>query len=220
MPWCGAVHRNQINNKNRGETPMGKNIIVDSGCDMPEPMKKEMSVAVVPLTLMLGQTEFVDDELLDFAEFMKAMKACKEKVGSASPSPYLYQKAIQSTGGEYIITLSNKLSGSYSNAVLGNSQAQEDSGQSAHILDSKSASAGETLIAIKLHELIKEGLPKARIIEAVHEFIDNMKTYFVLENYDNLQKKRTTEQGHGKPYPNPKYETDYGQRWRRQYCFI
>lgn len=167
---------------------MGASIIVDSGCDMPEQVKKDMSVAVVPFTMMLGQTEFVDDGSLDFDEFMKAMKACKEKVGSASPSPHSYQKAIQSTGGEYVITLSSKLSGSYSNAVLGNSQAQEDGGQSAHIFDSKSASAGETLIAIKLYELIKEGLSKARIIEAVHEFIDNMKTYFVLENYDNLQK--------------------------------
>ncbi|HHW46719.1 MAG TPA: DegV family protein [Clostridiales bacterium] len=167
---------------------MEASIIVDSGCDMPEQMKKEMSVAVVPLTLMLGQTEFVDDESLDLAEFMKTMKECSEKVGSASPSPYLYQKAIQSTGGEYVITLSGKLSGSYSNAVLGSSQAEEDSGQSAHVFDSKSASAGETLIAIKLHELIREGLAKTRIIEAVHDFIDNMKTYFVLENYENLQK--------------------------------
>lgn len=167
---------------------MERNIIVDSGCDMPESMKKEMSVTAVPLTMMLGQTEFVDDESLDLSEFMKAMKACQDKVGSASPAPYLYQEAIQSTGSEYVITLSGKLSGSYSNAVLGNSQVQEDGGQSAHIFDSKSASAGETLVAIKLHEFIKQGLPKARIIEAVHEFIDHMKTYFVLENYDNLQK--------------------------------
>lgn len=167
---------------------MGKNIIVDSGCDMPDAMKKEMTVTAVPLTMMLGQTEFVDDESFDFPAFMEAMKACKEKVGSASPSPYLYQKAIQSTGSDYVITLSGQLSGSYSNAVLGNKHAQEDSGQSAHIFDSKSASAGETLIAVKLHELIKSGLPKPQIIEAVHEFIDHMKTYFVLENYDNLQK--------------------------------
>lgn len=167
---------------------MDKNIIVDSGCDMPNPMKKEMSVTAVPLTMTLGQSEFVDDEFLDLPEFMEAMKSCKSKVGSASPAPYLYQKAIQSTGSEYVITLSGKLSGSYNNAVIGSRQAQEGSNQSAYIFDSKSASAGETLIAIKLRELINEGLPKVQIIEAVHKFIDNMKTYFVLENYNNLQK--------------------------------
>ena len=167
---------------------IGKKIIVDSGCDMPEGMKEELSVVVVPLTLRLGESEFVDDESLDIQKFMKAMKACKEKVGSASPAPYLYQQAIESTGSDYVVTLSGKLSGSYSNAVLGNHQAGETGGRDAHVFDSKSASAGQTLIAIKLHELIKEGLPKARIVEAVHDFIDQMKTYFILENYDNLQK--------------------------------
>ena len=167
---------------------MGKTIIVESGCDIPDLMKKELSVTVVPLSMMLGQAEFADDESLDLPEFLEAMKACKEKVGSASPPPYLYQEAIQETGSEYVITLSGKLSGSYSNAVLGNNLAREETGHSAHIFDSKSASAGETLIAIKLHELLREGLPKARIIEIIHEFIENMKTYFVLENYDNLLK--------------------------------
>lgn len=163
-------------------------IIVDSCCDMPDLMKKEMDVTMIPLTMMLGQAEYVDDETLNLRGFMRDMKACKEKVGSASPSPYLYQQAVQSTRSDYIVTLSDKLSGSYGNAVLGNQQALEETGHSAHIFDSKSASAGETLITIKLHELIHEGMPKTQIIKTIHTFIDNMKTYFVLENYDNLQK--------------------------------
>lgn len=167
---------------------MGNNIIVDSCCDMTDSMKKELCVTTVPLTMMLKRTEFVDDAALNLPVFLQAVKMCKEKVGSASPPPYLYQEAIQNTGSDYIITLSDKLSGSYRNAVLGSHQAKEETGHGAYIFDSKSASAGETLIAIKLHELLNEGLPKAQIIKEVPAFIDNMKTYFVFENYDNLQK--------------------------------
>lgn len=167
---------------------MRNHIIVDSCCDMPDSMKAAMNVTTVPLTMMLGHREFVDDETLNLPEFMKAMKTCTEKIGSASPSPYLYQEAVQGTRSDYVITLSSQLSGSYCNAVLGNKQAQEETGHSAYIFNSKSASAGETLIAIKLYELLGEGLPTAQIIQAVHSFIDSMKTYFVLENYDNLQK--------------------------------
>lgn len=163
-------------------------IIVDSCCDLTAAMRREMNVETVPLTMMLGDAEYVDDESLDLPGFMRAMKACKKKVGSASPPPILYQEAVQNAGGEYIITLSGRLSGSYSAAVLGNRQAEEESGRAAHVFDSKSASAGETLIAIKLYELLKEGLPKTRVVQRMHSFIDGMKTYFVLENYDNLQK--------------------------------
>lgn len=163
-------------------------IVVDSCCDMTESMKEEMGIFSVPLSLMLGQKEFIDDASLDLSMFMQSMKACTEKVGSASPSPYLYQEAVQNTASNYIVTLSSKLSGSYGNAVLGNRQAQEATTRSAHVFDSKSASAGETLIAIKLHEMLEKGLPKSRIIEETQRFIDHMKTYFLLENYNNLQK--------------------------------
>jgi DegV family protein with EDD domain len=167
---------------------MENNIIVDSCCDMSDSMKKEMNITVVPLIMMLGEREFVDDETLHLANFMKAMKACKDKVGSASPSPYLYACAIKEKNCSFVVTLSGQLSGSYSNAILGKSMAEENNEVSTYVFDSKSASAGQTLIVLKLHKLLSQGLPKEEIISTIHHFIDNMKTYFVLERYDNLQK--------------------------------
>jgi len=96
----------------------------------------------------------------------------------------------------FIVTLSSKLSGSHNNAILGNREAEENGFAPAHIFDSKTAAAGETLIAIKLHELIESDMPRNRIIETLQRFIDEMKTYLVLENYTNLQKKRTAQQSY------------------------
>lgn len=167
---------------------MKKRIIVDSCCDMTPEMKSEMGVISVPLTMMLGDTEYRDDETLKMEGFMERVKLYAGKTGSASPPPFLYQEAIESSENAYIVTLSGKLSGSYNNAIVGNNEAMENGMGAACIFDSKSASAGETLIAIKIYELTKAGLPKERIIETIYHFIDKMKTYFVLENYDNLQK--------------------------------
>jgi DegV family protein with EDD domain len=167
---------------------METKIIVDSCCDMTDSMKKEMGLSVVPLTLMLGEREYVDDEALHLPEFMKAMKACTDKVGSASPSPYRYACAMEENQESFVVTLSSQLSGSYSSAVLGKSMAEENKGVGTYVVDSKSASAGQTLITLKLHKLLAQGLPKEEIIHAIHHFIDHMKTYFVLERYDNLQK--------------------------------
>ena len=163
-------------------------IITDSCCDMTQQMRKEIGVVSVPLTMTVGNKEFCDDECLDVNGFMDEMRGFSGKPGSASPSPYLYQEAIETAGDAYVVTLSSKLSGSYNNAVIGNNQAIENGNGSAHIFDSKSAAAGETLIAIKLHELIQAGMPKEKIVKTINHFIDKMKTYFVLENYDNLRK--------------------------------
>ncbi len=104
---------------------MKTKLIVDSCCDMPDSMKKELGITAVPLTLMLGEREFLDDEALHLPEFMKAMKACTDKVGSASPSPYRYACAMEETQESFVVTLSSKLSGSYSSAMLAKSMAEE-----------------------------------------------------------------------------------------------
>ena len=163
-------------------------IIADSCCDLTHELKEKLDVTHIPLTLRLGKKELSDDKNLDLDGFMSEMKECKEKVGSAAPAPHFFQEAIAKAKQSFVITLSSKLSGSYNSAVAGKELAQENENVSVHVFDSKSASAGEALIAIKLHELMQIGMLKDSIIQTVNRFIDNMKTYFLLENYDNLQK--------------------------------
>lgn len=163
-------------------------IIVDSCCDVTAEMKKDMDIVSIPLTMMLGDKEYCDDDSLNLETFMNDMKAFPSCPRSAAPPPILFQEATEKAGESFVVTLSKKLSTTYENAVMGISQAEENKNAKGHVFDSKSASAGETLIAIKIFELIKSGLPREKIIKTVTQFIDNMKTYFVLENYDNVQK--------------------------------
>ena len=163
-------------------------IIADSCCDLTPELRNRLGILSVPLTMRLGNSIYTDDGSLDLPGFMDDMKNCTDKVGSAAPDPYLYQQAIESAPNTFVITISSKLSASYSNAVIGQSYAEENNQYSAQVFDSKSASAGETLIALKLNELISKNMPKESIIRTINKFIDNMKTYFVLENYDNLLK--------------------------------
>ena len=167
---------------------MKHKIIVDSCCDLTPDMKDKYQITTVPLTMHLGSKDFTDDDSLDLTEFMNQMKGCKEKVGSASPAPYLYQEAFKGTDNAFVVTLSSQLSGSYNSAVTGKSSFEDENSSNIHIFDSKTASAGETLIALKLHRLLEEGKSVNHVLAIMRRFIDGMKTYFVLENYDNLQK--------------------------------
>lgn len=167
---------------------MKNKIIVDSCCDAPGDVRKRLNAVLVPLIMRLGQKEYIDDETLDLPQFMRDMRACTCAVGSASPPPTAYQNAFERESSSYAITLSSKLSGSYSSAMLGKALAEENGAGEIHVFDSKSASAGMTLVALKLKELIDQEIERSAIIQRLESFIDNMKTYFVLENYDNLQK--------------------------------
>jgi len=166
---------------------MEHKIIADSCCDMTPQLRERLGVVSVPLFIRLGEKEFIDDSTLDLDGFIDEMKCCTEKVGSASPPPSSYQKAMEDAQDSFVITLSSQLSGSYTNAMLGKSLAEENDGVDVHVFDSKSASAGELLIAVKLRELLKAEWSKEHIVQEVSHFIDDMKTYFVLDRYDNLQ---------------------------------
>lgn len=57
-----------------------------------------------------------------------------------------------------------------------------------HVVDSESASCGETQIVKKLVELEEQGLPFEEIVKQIEEFRSNMHTYFVLDNLETLRK--------------------------------
>jgi len=162
-------------------------IIVDSCCDLTQELKKKLGIMIIPLTMTLGEKSCVDDETLDVPQFMNEMKNCTGRIGSASPSPLLYKEAFQGPHTSFAVTLSSNLSGSYGSAMLGKTLAEEENAD-VHVFDSKSASAGETLIALKIAKLVNDGIPKDKIIASIESFISGMKTYFVLENMDNLVK--------------------------------
>ncbi len=161
-------------------------LVADSCCDLSIELKTEWNVKLVPLTLTLGDESYTDDESLDLPDFMKRMHACKDRVGSAAPSPGLYADAF-GKDDVFAVTLSSNLSGSYASAVSGKAIAEEK-GAKVHIFDSRSAAAAEVLLVLKLRKLIRDGLAKSEIIQCIENFIKEIRTFFVLDNIDNLLK--------------------------------
>jgi EDD domain protein, DegV family len=168
---------------------MDHKIIVDSCCDVTPELTKEYGITTIPLTLVLGDRHITDDDDLDLTQFMLDMKNFKGKIGSAAPSPGLYRDAFIKAGKAFVVTLSNNLSGSYASAMAGKQTAEEESPDTqVHVFDSKSACAGEVLVALNIGDMIRSGLQASKIIEMAEDFIAHMKTYFVLDNIDNLLK--------------------------------
>ena len=165
-------------------------ILADSCCDLSPELLKKTQAKIAPLTITIDDTHYVDDGTVDIPPYLAAMKASKNPIRSACPSPDLYAEDIRATEGDcFIVTLSAKLSGSHNAASLGVQLAQEDMPEKkVHIFDSESASAGETYIALMIHDLIAAGKSFEQIVELVEEKIRSMHTLFVLDSLDNLVK--------------------------------
>ena len=165
-------------------------ILADSCCDLSPELLKKTQAKIAPLTITIDDTHYVDDGTVDIPPYLAAMKASKNPVRSACPSPDQYAEDIRATEGDcFIVTLSAKLSGSHNAASLGVQLAQEDMPEKkVHVFDSESASAGETYIALMIHDLIAAGKSFEQIVELVEEKIRSMHTLFVLDSLDNLVK--------------------------------
>lgn len=165
-------------------------ILADSCCDLSPELLKKTQAKIAPLTITIDDTHYVDDGTVDIPPYLAAMKASKNPVRSACPSPDLYAEDIRATEGDcFIVTLSAKLSGSHNAASLGVQLAQEDMPEKkVHVFDSESASAGETYIALMIHDLIAAGKSFEQIVELVEEKVRSMHTLFVLDSLDNLVK--------------------------------
>lgn len=169
---------------------MDYRIIADSCLDLTPEMKEEGKIQIVPLILQVDGVDFIDDASFDQKKFIKAVADFEGCPKSSCPSPEDYKKAFgEDEIPAFCITLSAELSGSYNSAVLGQRLVQEEfPNKKVHVFNSRSASAGETLIAMKVQELAESGMEFEEVVEKTEEFIRHQDTMFVLENLDTLRK--------------------------------
>ena len=165
-------------------------IVIDSCGELLDKWKNKAYIESVPLTLIVGGEEIIDDETFDQKEFLRKIAECPECPKSACPSPERYLQAFRCEAEHiYGVTLSAELSGSYNSAVLGrNLLLEEEPDKKVHIFNSCSASVAETMIAMKIEEYEEKGMSFEEIVENVERYIEEQNTLFVLENLETLRK--------------------------------
>ena len=167
-------------------------IIIDSCGELTEGLKADGHFCNVALELEVDGVRIRDDETFDQSDFLKRVKESKMGPKSACPSPEEYMQAFEGEAENiYVVTLSDKLSGSYNSAVLASNLYRDehpDTAKNIYIVNSRSASVGQTLIGIKIQELEEAGVPFDEIVKQIEEYTDSMNTFFVLETLETLRK--------------------------------
>ena len=169
---------------------MSYKIVVDSCGELPERCKQDEHFESVPLVLDIDGHLVVDDETFDQADFLRRVAASPNCPKSSCPSPQRYMEAFTCEAEHvYAVTLSAELSGSCNSAELGKKLYQEEKGEKKiHVFNSRSASIGETLIALKIEACEKAGMAFEEVVKTVEDYIAGQNTYFVLESLEALRK--------------------------------
>ena len=138
----------------------------------------------------ITQVGLKPDEHFNQKEFLEQVASCPQCPRSSCPSPESYRQAFESEAEHiYVVTLSGNLSGSYNSAMVGRQMyLEEDESKQIYVMDSCSASCGETQLALLAASLEEQGLSFEEVVSRLEAFRSEMNTYFVLDNLETLRK--------------------------------
>ena len=124
-------------------------VLMDTVGDLSPELLEREEVETIPLTLRFDNEELVAEYGIDPKLILEKVKTSKECPKTACPAPGDFISFFEKYEGKriYVVTLSSKLSGSYSSAVMAKDIYLEDNPHaSIKVFDSLSASAGQGLI--------------------------------------------------------------------------
>ncbi len=168
---------------------MACRIIIDSGGECTEAMREDDVYQIAPLSIEIDGEVFVD-ETISQKELLERIADSPNCPKSSCPTPERFMELYHCDAENvYVVSISSELSGTYNSAILGKNLYMEEYGKkNIYVFDSKSASVGQTNVALKIRECEDSGMSFEEIIDSVESYIKEETIYFVLESLETLRK--------------------------------
>ncbi|GBF71931.1 hypothetical protein PA598K_00157 [Paenibacillus sp. 598K] len=167
-------------------------IVADSTADIPQELREELGIVMVPLKVHFGQDVYLDAVTITTDEFYAKLEASSQLPTTSQPSPNdfieVYNGILEETPDAQILSfhLSSEMSGTYQSAVLAESLIEREADIT--VIDSKSASFGFGIRVVEAARMARAGKSKEEILERVAWLRDNMRLYFLVDTLEYLQK--------------------------------
>ena len=166
-------------------------VVTDSASDFDPARAASLGIAVVPLIVNFGKDEFSAGVNLSTAEFwarMKAPDAPFPTTAACSPGDVqqVYQKAFDD-GAEGIVSIhvAGTLSGTIKAAEIARDMFKD---RDIQVVDSRSASMGEGVLAELAVQMAGMGVSTAEIAKVVTRRRDDIGVYLALETLEYLRR--------------------------------
>lgn len=149
-------------------------VVCDSAADLPESVYEELGIHFVPLRVNFGERSFMDKVSLTPREFFARAERSPEPPRTSQPAPGDYRRVFEFLASHFeqviAISLTSKLSGTWQAAVSAAERVR--GGRVVTVVDSRSASVGQGLIAMRAAECAQAGLSGDALLDEVRRAVE------------------------------------------------
>lgn len=167
---------------------MAIKLVVDSASDYVEEEARGLGIELVPMEVRFEEECFLDGFNLSHKEFFEKLIESSDLPKTSQINEYVFEECFDrlTRGGDEVIaiTLSSKLSGTYSSAE----KAAKKFGGKVRVVDSLSASIGERILCQYAYRMIGEGKGIDEICQKLEESKLNIKVLALLDTLKYLKK--------------------------------
>ena len=171
-------------------------IVADSSADLPDSVLDRHRIALIPLQVTFGDTSYRDRVALKPEEFYRKLRTAEALPTTSQPTPGEFIKAFRSGLAEADEVVAILLSGALSGTVQAG-QAAVKAAQLEHIeiFDSKSASLGLGLLALRAAELAESGWSAKAIVKELERVRSQSGLFLTVDRYENLLRSGRVSRG-------------------------
>ncbi|MBE6594676.1 MAG: DegV family protein [Ruminococcaceae bacterium] len=160
-------------------------IISDSSSNLLR--QQGVDYATVPLKIIAGEREYVDDEALDVSRMMDELKTVKGKTHTSCPNVYEWKRAAGDATEILMITITGSLSGSYAAAEQAARELREEiPPRKVTVINSLSTGPEMQLLIEKMQAEIDSGATFEEVEASVRAYQQHTHLLFALQCMDNL----------------------------------
>jgi hypothetical protein len=171
-------------------------VVTDSSADLPDAILDRHRIAMVPLQVVFGDATFRDRVELKPEEFYRRLRTSLELPTTSQPAPADFVKAFRDAREEadevVAVLLGSTLSGTFNAAQSAIRVAGLDK---IYLVDSRSASFGVGLLALRGAELAESGWTGERIAAELARVRRRSGMLLTLDRYDNLLRSGRISRG-------------------------
>ena len=167
---------------------MATKIIIDSSSDISVSEALKLGVEMLPMQVAFGEEVYYDGVNLLPNDFYEKLTTGNVLPKTSQITPYRFSEKIEeyvNQGHEVIvITISSKLSATYSSAV---NACQQFPGK-AYVVDSLNATSGERILCLYALRLIEEGYSTKEIVDKLNQIKEKVVVIACVDTLEYLKK--------------------------------
>lgn len=169
---------------------MSIRILTDSGCDLPKEIIEKYNIDVLPLTVCLGENEYLDSVTIAPKEVYDNMREGKVyKTSQVPPSKFkeVFLNYVENGDTCIYIGFSSGLTGTFQSAIIARDDVLESYPDfDLYMIDTKCASIGFGLVVYKAAIMLSEGKTKEKILENIKFNSKHMEHIFTVDSLEYL----------------------------------